>query len=79
MGQLNIPNQRHQTMPDCCANCKHNNWQEDGPHCRNPKNIEQDDFEKEENIPASMDSEDDCGYVEYDTVCDNHERGNPYY
>lgn len=78
MGKLTIPGlidvSKH--IPSCCGNCKHNFWDEYGPHCRNPKNWVQDDFEIEEKVAPEM--IDDDGDVEWTFVCDNHERGVPF-
>lgn len=81
MGNLHINNMydKVKEIPDCCANCKYNKWNEYGCHCRNPKNWEPDDYEKELNLPLMMDDPDDDGEITWSICCPNHERGLPFY
>ena len=73
MGDLFIKSYRTQAIPDCCGNCKHNDWQEDGPHCRNPVNWMKDEYEMEEGLATEID--DDNSQVDWYGYCDGHLRG----
>ena len=74
MSIQNIPNliNKGKELPDICANCKHNQWDEYGPQCRNEKNWKLDEDED------SLWMDDDWGNVEWNYCCDNHERGVPF-
>lgn len=60
-------------MPNCCANCTHNQWDENGCHCRNEENFTLADGEEEIDWYEREDGE-----IEWSNVCDNHNRGNPF-
>jgi len=62
-------------MPDCCGNCVHNLWDQDGCHCRNPRNWTADDYETEIGIRIAMDE--DNGEIDFHYHCHNHKRGAP--
>ena len=74
MSQLKIKGLRNiiSTIPNCCSKCKHNYWNEDGPHCTNEKNWELEEDEKE----IYMEHED--GEIEWSSICDNFEKGHPF-
>lgn len=63
---------RAKGMPDCCGNCHFNAWTEDGCHCRNIEN-----WEQEEDLPIFFDDEGDL--IEWSSHCENHKRGQPTY
>jgi len=77
MSELKIKNFQNvsATIPNCCGNCLHNQWDESGPHCTNTKNWKLDDGETEINMGDDMDD----GVIQWDTNCDNHKRGQPLY
>lgn len=57
---------RRDDIPDCCANCKNNLWNEDGPHCAVDLTTGNDLYDVL-----------DCGNVDWNGWCPRHERGEP--
>jgi hypothetical protein len=57
---------------NCCGNCVYNLWDENGPHCRNSKNINQ------ELVDTIEDGNyDDDGLIFWFNYCKHHRLGKP--
>jgi hypothetical protein len=65
-------------VPPCCANCRFNNWEENGPSCAHPAHWDDSQFELDEedgHVFYCGEEETEGGEIDWDDVCEHHQPG----